>query len=253
MIERAVDDGRHDGAARAEVPGRQLAGPPRSDQHDALAVEALEDLLREGGRRCRDGRRALADRRLETRATAGVEGHAERPVEQRAGGSRLVGIPHLAEDLSLSGDEGVEPRCDAEQVQRRRLVRQPVRDRCERARVRSRKREERAIRDLACVAVARGDVELRAVAGRQNDRLDLTVAAPRELLRQRPCGLGIDGHALTQLDRRRVMRDACERDLHDAKWVRGRTTPTSVNPTTSDHASRRPWSPISRRRTRAVA
>ena len=179
--------------------------------------------------------------------------HAEGPVEQRAGGSRLVGIPYLAEDLSLSGNEGVEPGCNAEQVQRRRLVRQPVRDRCERARVRSRKREERAIRDLACLAVARRYVELGAVAGRENDRLDLTVAAPRELLRQRPCGRWIDGDALTELDGCRVMRDACERDLHDAKWVRGRTTPTSVKPTTSDHASRRPWRPISRRRTRAVA
>jgi hypothetical protein len=113
-----------------------------------------------------------------------VKGHAERPVEQRAGCSPLVGVPHLAEDLSLSGNEGVEPRRDAEQVQRRRLVRQPIRDRCERVGIRSREREERAIRDLARFAVARGDVELRAVAGRENDRLDLTVAAPRELLRQ---------------------------------------------------------------------
>ncbi len=184
MLERAIDDGRYRCAARAEVPGGQLAGPPRSDQHDATAVEAFEDLLREGGRRCRDGGGALADRRLETRATPGVQRHAEGPVEHRAGGSRLVGVPHLPEDLALAGDEGVEARCDAEEVQRGRLVRKPVCDRSERVRVRAREREERAVRDLARVAVARRDVELRPVAGGEDDRFGLAVAVPHELPRE---------------------------------------------------------------------
>ena len=196
--------------------------PARSDQHDAAAVEALEDLLREGGRRGRDGGWALADRRLETRATAGVQRHAEGPVEQRAGGSHLEGVPHLAEDLALAGDERVEARCDAEQVQRGRRRPKPVCDRSERVRVRSREREERAIarsrprRRRATRCRAPCGCRSRARPPR-SDRCRRARAPARAR-----CGLGVDGHALTQLDRtpcgaRRRRARASRREVGEGK------------------------------------
>ena len=50
----------------------------------------------------------------------------EHAVEQQARRARLVRGAHLAEDLALARDERVEARGDAEQVQRGRLVAQPV-------------------------------------------------------------------------------------------------------------------------------
>ena len=74
----------------------------------------------------------------------GVERHPERPVEQRARRAGLERVAHLPEDLPLARDERVEPGGDAEQVQRGRLVGEPVRDRSEGVGVRARQREQGA-------------------------------------------------------------------------------------------------------------
>ena len=207
----------------------------------------FEDLLREGGGGGRDRGRALADRGLDASPATRVERHPEDPVEQRSRGPCFERIPHLPENLALARDHRVEPRCDAEQVEGGRLVRQTVRDRCQRARGGPGQREERAIgpfRETALVLLG-CDVELRAVARREHDRLEpLRV---RQLARERRRAVEVDRDALAELQRSPVVRDAGEREPHDAKWVRGSTIATSAAPPTSSQAKRRPCRPASRR------
>ena len=219
-----------------------------------MAREALEDLLRERGGGRGDGRWALADRRLDPCAASGVECHAEGAVEQRAGSARFEGVAHLAEDLPLAGHERVEAGGDPEQVQRCGLVRETVRERREGSCVRAGQCEERVVGSLCeTVVVVRSEVELRAVARREDDRLLCLARAARQAASQRGGRVEVDRDPFAQLDGRGVVRDAGERELHDAKWVRGRTNATSEKPATSDQASRRPWRPVSRRSTSAAA
>ena len=65
--------------------------------------------------------------------------------------------------------------------------------------------------------------------------------------------LTVEGHALAQLDRGPVVRDADEREPHDAKWVIGSTTATSTKESTTQRAARTPRRPRSwRSRSRAA-
>ena len=230
---RAVRD---EGDARA--PGEQvarglLADLAGADQQDRAAVEVAEHLLRERGRRGRDGRGALADRGLRAHLAAGVQRLPEHAVEQQAGRPGLVRGAHLAEDLALPGHERVEPGRDAEQVQRGGLVVQAV------ERVLDLRLERGENRDRArfcVVGVFGGDVELGAVARREADGL-------AELLRERGRLLRVERNALAELDRRVVMRGADENEAHQLKWTAGsarRTTTTSAKPMSATYAERRP-------------
>ena len=124
--ERPVRDDGDLRPARDEVPCGRLAHLARAEQQHPPAVELAEHLLRERGGRRRNRRRALADRRLDPDAAPGVQRLPEEVVEQRPGRAGLEGAPHLAEDLALAGNERVEPGGDTEEVQRRRLVPEPV-------------------------------------------------------------------------------------------------------------------------------
>ena len=246
-LERPVEDDRDGRAARAEVPRGELAHSAGADEHDAPAVEALEDLLRERGRGGGDRCGALADGRLDARAASRVEGHAEDAVEERPGRARLEGVAHLPEDLALARHHRVEAGGHAEEMERRRLVGEAVRDRSERLGRRPREREQRAVGEVGqSVLVLRREVELGAVAGRENDRLVRRVGR-RQAVRECPGGREVDGDALAQLEGGAVVRHTCEREPHAAKWVRGSTTATSTAPATSVQASRRPCRPASRR------
>ena len=155
----------------------------------------------------------------------------------------LERVAHLAEDLALARDERVETGRDAEEVQRGTVVAEPVENRGERGavvarRARAATRSPRSSRSRRRL-VAR-EVELGSVAGREHDGL----AAVGELARERaPRAVGVDGDPLPQLDGCLAVRDADERESHEAKWVRGRTTATSANPATSSTANRRPRRP----------
>ena len=102
-----------------------LPAPSRSTR---FPLEILEDLLRERSRGRRDRGRALADRGLDPYPPAGVERLAEEAVEERAGRACFEGTPHLAENLALAGYERVEPGRHAEEMERGRLVSEPVED-----------------------------------------------------------------------------------------------------------------------------
>ncbi len=65
-------------------------------------------------------------------------------------------------------------------------------------------------------------------------QVESTTASPSSSLGQplgeRTAGVQVQRDALAQLDRCSVVRNACEGQLHEAKWVRGRTIATSAKP-----------------------
>ena len=221
-----------------------------------MAVEIAEHLLGESGGGGGDGGRALADRRLDTGAAACVECLPEEAVEQRPGRPELECVAHLAENLALTGHERIEPGRDAKEVQCRAVVAEAIEDRCESCAFVTREREQRGARALVEVVSGRivaGEVELGAVARREHDRLAPSGTGAGQRAGERRCPVRVHRNALSQLDGGLAMRDADESELHDAKWVRGRTTATSANPARRRKAKRRPWRPVSRRRSRPVA
>ena len=122
----------------------------------------------------------------------------EEPVQERSGRAGLVGGAHLAEDLSLAGDERVEPRGDAEQMQRRGVIAQPVERRLDLGL----ERDERIDRGaLGGLPVLRRDIELGAVARREADGLAERAGERR---RMGP----VERDALAELYGRAVMRCA---------------------------------------------
>ena len=165
-------------------------------------LEIAEDLRRERRRGRRHGGRALADRRLGPDTLAELQRLAEHPVEQRAGGGGVEGGSHLAEDLALARDQGVEPGRDAEEMERRRVVVHPVGDRAQRLAGELLERRERPR------AVAVGEVDLGAVARREADGV---AERPRERRR----ALERQRDALPQLDGRDVVGDADEREASE--------------------------------------
>ncbi len=151
----------------------------------------------------------------------------EEPVEQRARRARLVGGAHLAEDLALARHHRVEPGCDPEEVERRSLVAQPVEHRPQLVLGQPGNLRQRL--DAAPLRVSADEVELRAVAGREADRLAVLAG---ELARQLACLRAGQRDPLPQLDGGDVVRQADEDQSHE-KWVRGRpsrTTITSAKP-----------------------
>jgi hypothetical protein len=238
VLQRAVRDGRDLRAAGDEVARGGLADLARAEEQDAPACELAEDLLRER-RRSRGHRgRALPDRRLDAHALADVQGLPEEPVEERPRRAGLVRRAHLAEDLALAGHERVEPAGDAEEMQRRALVAEPVERRPQLARAAAREPFQRRDGRLLGALLAR-EVELCPVARREDHGLLAQVV--RERRRRR----AVERDALAQLDRGAVVRDADEGQLH-AKWVSGRTTATSAKPARLSSAARRPRRPSCR-------
>ncbi len=164
----------------------------------------------------------------------------EDAVEQRARGAGLVGGAHLAENLGLPGHHRVEARRDAEQVKSRRLVGQAVEEREHLLTIEAALRHERARTPLFSLGSrAVGEVELRAVAGREADGL----AVARQVARQVARLVRGHRHELAHLDRSAVVRDADEDESHPAKCVAGsatRTRTTRPKPRSASIAARRP-------------
>ena len=110
----------------------------------------------------------------------------------------------LAEDLALAGNARVEPGGDPEQVDADGLVAQAVQGAGQRLPAIARERGQDL--DGACLGVGvTGEVELRAVARRDDDR----VAA--ELLGHRTRAVEVQRDAFAQLDRRTMMGDTDQR------------------------------------------
>src|SRR5207253_567071 len=125
--------------------------------------------------------------------------------------AELVRDPDLAEDLTLAGDERVEPRRDAEQMQRGRAILQPVERRLD-LRLERRKRGDGVA--LGRLRVIGRDIELGAVARREADRFAPALREPR---RERLRRLPLERDPLAQLDGRMVMRRADEDETDHPK------------------------------------
>jgi len=123
---------------------------------------------------------------------------------------RLTGVvrgTNLAENLALSRHERVEAGGNPEEVQRRRLVSQPVERRLH-LRLELGERLDRT--PLRVFEIVGGDIELGAIARREADRLPETRGKHRRLLT-------VERDALAQLDRCVVVRGADEDETHQAK------------------------------------
>ncbi len=170
-----------------------LAGP---DHQHLLVVEPLENLLGEvGHRHAGNAHAALLDARLPGDPAGGLQGGLERRVGQRAGrrflGGRLVRLLHLGEDLRLAEHHAVEARRHLEQVPHGRAVGLLVQAPFNFALVEPVELGEEP-RDLGARrhrAVLGRRIQLDPVAGRQQHRLDLGVAAAE--LGQGGAGLGV--------------------------------------------------------------
>ena len=213
-LEPVVRDEDPLGAAREEARGRELAHLPGADHEDAPALEVADRLARElgGGGGDRGVRRP--DSGLGPDALARVERVLPQAVQRRvrraALAGELVGLAHLPEDLSLPGKLRVEPGGDAEEPADRvafaLLLEELHGPAC-------RERVARAGR------VAR-DVDLRPVAGREDDRV---AELGRELggLERRQ----VEGLAVVEAGA--AMRDADDRKCRRLQPVR----PHWVEPT----------------------
>ena len=194
----------------------------RTEQKNAVTCKIAEHLLRQRRRRRGDRSRALVDRSLHPNPLAGVQRLPEEPVEE---GARCPGFerrPHLAENLSLARNERVEPGGDTKEMERRCLVAQ---------------------------AIQRSRQIVGPVAGQPCERVDRLAVEP---LSERSARVEIQRDALAQLDRSSVMRHAGQSQLHEAKWVSGRTIATRTNPARLRSAPRRPRQPSCRRTSSTV-
>ena len=161
-------------------------------------------MLDEGGRGRRDRGRPLGDLCLRAHTTTGAHGFAEETLENLSGTPRLVCRAQLPEDLALPHDAGVETGRDTKEVTRRVAAPVPVDHRRELVAAVAGRRSQHFHRTFLRVLVA-DEVHLGAVARREDDRL-----LP-EPLGERAATVSVERHALAQVERRRVMRNADDR------------------------------------------
>ncbi|MNF52621.1 hypothetical protein D3C84_339720 [compost metagenome] len=126
-LQGAVGD--HDAlhALLVQVAGDQGDGLAGADQQRLAAVQVGEYLLGQADGGERHGNRVLSDGGIGAHRLGGAEGGLEQTAEQRAHGAGLarysVGGLHLAKDLRLAEDHGVQPGGDAHHVADRGVVR----------------------------------------------------------------------------------------------------------------------------------
>ncbi len=220
---RAVGHAEPLDAAGTEIRRGQLAHLARADEQDRPLVDVIEDAGGELGCSGGDGRRVLADARLAARALADVQRLAEEAVQNRTDGARVLGRleggPHLAEDLRLAGDEGVEPGGHAEEVKSGLPILLDVQRALELRARQARQRNERGDCLLACgLGVVRGDVEADTVAGRQGDRLAQRDGQSCGQLTRRHV---VERESFPQLDRRVTVGRADEEKARHQRLTRG--------------------------------
>ena len=196
---------------REQVSGGQLAHLPRADEHHVAAVQVVEHLLRERCSGRGDRGRALTDRGLDARPATRVQRLAEDPVEQRPGRAGLVRRPHLPEDLPLARNQRVQSGRHPEEVKRSGLVGKPVQHRGDLVAALPCKCEQSpACLDVELVILDRSQVDLGAVAGREN----YCFLVDGQRARQLGGGVHLDSDPLAQLDRRPMVRDPDQGQLH---------------------------------------
>ena len=160
-----------------EVLEGDLAHLARADDEYLLPAEFAEDLPGELDRHGADGDRVVADPRLRPHPFRDLEGPVEDLFEEgargRRGRGRPIGVLHLAQDLRLPYDHGIEAGGDEEEVPVRLVVVQQYR--CSRGasprRCRSARSGSRPSAPARCLQVRAAHVDLRPVARGDDGRL----------------------------------------------------------------------------------
>ena len=136
---------------------------------------------------------------------------AEDAVEEGARRANLVRDAHLAEDLALAGNERVQPRRNAEEMESRGAIVETVERGLDLRLERGQRGNSVAFRR---VGVLRSDVDLGAVAGREADRFAPALREPR---RERLRIVPLERDAFAQLDRSVMVRRANENEADHVK------------------------------------
>ena len=173
-LDGAVGDDHTADALLLQVAGGELDGLAGAHQQGGVATEVGKELARQGdggeGHRHRRG----ADGGVGAYLLGDAEGVLVEAVEDGPQGARLAGAPvrflHLAEDLRLPQDHGIQPRGHPQQVTYRRLVRVDVHVRLDLALVQPMVVGEPAA-DGGGVLQLAGAIEFGAVAGGEDGGL----------------------------------------------------------------------------------
>ena len=229
--------GHQDGARSMvyEMARRLLAHLAGAHDQNPLAFERAENLTRQLHRDRGDGDRGVADLGLGAHPLGDHEGALQHLVQMATDGPCGTGCQvaalHLAEDLRLTNDHGVEAAGDAEEVPHRFLLPVLVEVRAEDLRV-----------DVEIAAKKLGQVRcIERLAGEQLH----PVAGGKDHPFQHARGLGeragglhqflrTDGQPLAQLDGRGFVIEAQQHDIHGAvnlctelNWLAAQTLMTT--------------------------
>ncbi len=223
----------------------QLAHLAGADDQHRLVAEMIEHLADVIDRRTGDGHVPPGDARFTADALGHLAGVLKQRVQERPHGGglgcRLVRLLDLAGDLALADDQAVEAGRHAEQVAHGVGVAVRVQVRRDLLRRDGVELTEEGYDRLRQARLA-GQVQLDAVARRQDDRLALQPGGDcQQRLRQL---VAVEGQALAQLDRGAMVVAAEGQEVHAAAplpmWGIRRATSSSTKATMVSTASGRP-------------
>ena len=205
-LERAVRDRHAFGRARGEMGGRELDHLAGADEQHLRLAQVLEQLGGQAHRRGRHADRMAADLGRAAHFLGDRERALEHLLQRRAERAGAVGLAHrlleLAEDLRLAEHHRIEPARDAEGVARRRAAFEHVGVRARSVGVATPPTPASQSTAGATCAASRADVELGAVAGRDDRDLADPLQATRASLQRGRELLGREREAAAQVERR---------------------------------------------------
>jgi len=217
-LDRAVEQDQPPHALGAQMSRRLSSGHPGAHHHHRGALEI--GALGQGPHRGRgDRERALADPGLAAGLASGAQRRAKQSgKEPRQAGSLggLEGGPDLAQDLRLSEDERFQAAGDTKQMGDRR-------QRFETGQVlawqfvRLARSAQRRVNHLVDLAPTRDPVQLGAIAGGEQHRVD---PHPFEAARQGIAGCRRQGQTLELLEARGVVADRERAQRFDGRGAR---------------------------------
>ena len=203
--ERTVGDEQFGDAGLAQVAGNQFDGLAGANQQRGLLAQPRENPLRQAHPGARHGQRIDADGGVRAHLLGDRKSVLKQPVKHLAGGPRGGrGVErgfHLAKNLRLADDHGIEPGSDPESVLDRLFVVQGVSFGVDNVEAEMGAPTEPVAHPLVAVAkiravVIRAAINFGAVAGGQNRRL--IGRAGRQLAQRRPQRLRAKRRPLAQ-------------------------------------------------------
>ena len=204
-------------ALRLQVDAGQLRHLAGAEDEDVQRREVAEDLARQLDRRIADRDRPLAEAGFGADPLADGERGVEEAMGHGAGKVQVarqrVGALHLAENLRLADDQRVEAAGDAKEVARRIVAAVDVEMLGEPAGLDAVILAEEARDGVGRRLAVAEAVDLRAVAGRQDDGLGAD-RARRERRQRRRQPAAAEVHRLAQLHRRRPVADPDSQQAH---------------------------------------